>query len=112
MGSSVATSSTKKLRMPWSAPPSAPMCPACKVRVYPAEAVMAADRKPFHKKCVKCVACGKGLTPATLNEHETQLYCNVSLVPMLIYVLFFQGIIMGGRKIELIFLITHEYELN
>merc|ERR1712012_905958 len=76
MGSSVATSSTKKLRMPWSAPPSAPMCPACKVRVYPAEAVMAADRKPFHKKCVKCVACGKGLTPATLNEHETQLYCN------------------------------------
>ena len=37
-------------------------------------------RKPFHKKCVKCRTCGKGLTPATLNEHETQLYCNVSIV--------------------------------
>ena len=38
------------------------------------------DRKPFHKKCVKCRTCGKALTPATLNEHETQLYCNVSMV--------------------------------
>ena len=37
-------------------------------------------RKPFHKKCVKCRTCGKGLTPATLNEHETQLYCNVGIV--------------------------------
>jgi len=36
---------------------------------------MACDRKPFHKKCVKCKSCCKGLTPATLNEHNTQLYC-------------------------------------
>ena len=34
-------------------------------------------RKPFHKKCVKCRTCCKSLTPATLNEHQTQLYCNV-----------------------------------
>jgi len=65
----------KKLRMGWSAPPAAPKCPCCKVSVYPAEAVMASDRKPYHKKCVKCKSCAKSLTPATLNEHQTQLYC-------------------------------------
>merc|ERR1712243_493165 len=42
---------------------------------FPAESFMAADRKPFHKKCVKCKSCNKVLTSATLNEHETQLYC-------------------------------------
>jgi len=61
--------------MGWSAPPAAPKCPCCKVSVYPAEAVMASDRKPYHKKCVKCKSCSKALTPATLNEHQTQLYC-------------------------------------
>ena len=34
-------------------------------------------RKPYHKKCVKCKSCSKALTPATLNEHQTQLYCLV-----------------------------------
>merc|ERR1712032_390792 len=76
MGSPPETSNQEKPRMPWTPAPAAPMCPACQVRVYPAEAVMASDRKPFHKKCVKCRTCGKGLTPATLNEHETHLYCN------------------------------------
>jgi len=76
MGSPPETTNQEKPRMPWTPAPAAPMCPACQVRVYPAEAVMAADRKPFHKKCVKCRTCGKGLTPATLNEHQTQLYCN------------------------------------
>jgi len=37
---------------------------------------MACDRTPFHKKCVKCKSCKKNLTPATLNEHQTQLYCD------------------------------------
>eukprot|EP00092_Neocalanus_flemingeri_P025527 GFUD01027675.1.p1 GENE.GFUD01027675.1~~GFUD01027675.1.p1 ORF type:complete len:214 (+),score=60.61 GFUD01027675.1:62-643(+) len=61
--------------MGWSAPPKAPQCPACKTSVFPAESFMAADRKPFHKKCVKCKTCTKVLTSATLNEHQTQLYC-------------------------------------
>eukprot|EP00091_Calanus_sinicus_P005939 TRINITY_DN1648_c0_g1_i2.p1 TRINITY_DN1648_c0_g1~~TRINITY_DN1648_c0_g1_i2.p1 ORF type:complete len:144 (-),score=31.88 TRINITY_DN1648_c0_g1_i2:173-604(-) len=61
--------------MGWTAPPASPQCPACKTSVFPAESFMAADRKPFHKKCVKCKTCSKVLTSATLNEHLTQLYC-------------------------------------
>ena len=61
--------------MGWTAPPSAPKCPSCKISVYPAEAFIAADRTPFHKKCVKCATCTKTLTSATLNEHQTKLYC-------------------------------------
>lgn len=61
--------------MGWSAPAAAPKCPACKNAVFPAEAVMACDRTPFHKSCVKCKSCKKALSAATLNEHQTQLYC-------------------------------------
>merc|ERR1712055_222549 len=63
-------------KMGWTAPPTAPKCPACKTSVFPAESCMAADRKPFHKNCVKCKSCSKSLNSATLNEHQTQLYCN------------------------------------
>jgi len=62
--------------MGWTAPPASPVCPACKTSVFPAESFMAADRKPFHKKCVKCKTCSKALTSATINEHQTQLYCS------------------------------------
>jgi len=55
----------------------APKCPVCKTFVYPAEQVMAADRKPFHKGCVKCFQCRMNLTPASLNNHEDQLFCSV-----------------------------------
>merc|ERR1712198_482314 len=65
----------KSTRMGWTAPPAAPRCPCCKSSVFPAEAFMAVDRTPFHKKCVKCTSCSKALTSATLNEHKTQLYC-------------------------------------
>ena len=61
--------------MPWVGAPTAPRCPACKTSVFPAESVMAGDRKPFHKQCVKCVKCKKMLNAATINEHKTQLYC-------------------------------------
>ena len=61
--------------MPWTTPPAAPRCPACNAAVFPAEAFMAADRRPFHKACVKCVKCRKVLGPATINEHQTQLFC-------------------------------------
>ena len=36
---------------------------------------MAADRTPFHTFCLKCSQCKKKLTPATINEHEHQLFC-------------------------------------
>jgi hypothetical protein len=38
---------------------------------------MAADRKPYHRGCVKCFTCRKALNPRTLNEHDEQLFCNV-----------------------------------
>lgn len=38
---------------------------------------MAADRKPYHKSCVKCTQCRISLNPRTLNEHDEQLFCNV-----------------------------------
>merc|ERR1711936_1082924 len=63
------------ITMGWTAPPKAPLCPTCKTSVYPAEAVMAVDRTPFHKVCIKCRSCGKALTTSSLNEHNTQLYC-------------------------------------
>lgn len=61
--------------MPFT-PISAPKCPACKTNVYPAEHVMAADRKPYHRGCVKCFTCRVPLNPRTLNEHDEQLFCN------------------------------------
>jgi hypothetical protein len=33
---------------------------------------MAADRKPYHRACVKCFNCRTPLNPRTLNEHEEQ----------------------------------------
>ena len=62
--------------MPWTAPPAAPRCPSCKTSVFPAEATMAGDRRPFHKQCVKCVKCRKALSPSNLNDHQNQLFCN------------------------------------
>jgi len=61
--------------MPWTAPNPSPMCPACSRSVFPAEAYMATDRRPFHKVCVKCTICSKKLSPTSLNEHSGQLFC-------------------------------------
>nr|ACO10561.1 Muscle LIM protein Mlp84B [Caligus rogercresseyi] len=63
--------------MPWNPPTTAPKCPACQKSVYTAEQVMAADRKPYHKSCVKCIECNIPLNPRTLNEHDEELFCNV-----------------------------------
>jgi hypothetical protein len=63
-------------KMPFTAI-AAPKCPACKTSVYPAEQVMAGDRKPYHRGCVKCFQCRVNLNPRTLNNHEDQLFCNV-----------------------------------
>ena len=62
--------------MPWNAPNPAPKCPFCEKSVFPAESYMAADRRPFHKQCVKCFDCTKNLVPATINEHQGALYCH------------------------------------
>ena len=62
--------------MPWNAPTS-PLCPSCSRPVFPAEAFMAADRRPFHKHCVKCSNCSKKLVPATINQNKDKLFCNL-----------------------------------
>jgi len=51
-------------------------CPVCLRSVYPMEAVMAADRTPYHKYCLKCNECGRKLDIGNLNEHEKLLYCS------------------------------------
>merc|ERR1711971_769617 len=47
-----------------------PGCPVCHRSVFPMEAVMAADRTPYHKFCLKCNECGRKLDIGNLNEHE------------------------------------------
>merc|ERR1711953_861268 len=54
---------------------SSPACPCCLRSVFPMEAIMAADRTPYHKHCLKCNECGRKLEIANLNEHEKKLYC-------------------------------------
>ena len=70
---------------------SSPACPCCLRSVFPMEAIMAADRTPYHKVnkslyikgviwilqqyCLKCNECGRKLEIANLNEHEKKLYC-------------------------------------
>ena len=64
--------------------------------------MMIMHRRPYHKKCVKCVKCNKPLTPATLNEHQTQLYClvftdvNIITIIILVIVIIFTSIIIGN----------------
>jgi len=55
--------------MPWG---SAPKCPACDRTVYPMEQVIAADRKPFHAKCIGCQmqGCRAELTERGLHRYE------------------------------------------
>ena len=38
---------------------------------------MVADRKPMHKRCLKCDRCHKVLTPANLNTmvEEAKIFC-------------------------------------
>lgn len=55
--------------MPWGA---APKCPGCDHTVYPMEQVIAADRKPFHAKCITCQmqGCRNDLTARGLHKYE------------------------------------------
>ena len=38
---------------------------------------MVADRKPYHRACLKCERCKKTLTPANINTmvEEVKIYC-------------------------------------
>merc|ERR1712002_26962 len=71
--------------MPWQGPPPPPLCPACSRSAYPAESYVAADRTPYHLVCLKCTQCSKKLIPASLNEHEKQLYCGSCYQDMFIH---------------------------
>jgi len=64
--------------MPWqSVQPPTPVCPSCKTKIFSQEAYMVADRKPFHRNCLKCDRCHKTLTPANLNTmvEEVKIFC-------------------------------------
>merc|ERR1712226_576751 len=57
--------------------PPPPACPVCQRSVFPMEALMASDRTPYHKVCLKCCECARKLDVMSLNEHEKLLYCCV-----------------------------------
>jgi len=49
-------------------------CPRCNDRVFYAEKVVA-NGINWHKRCLRCVQCGKSLDSTSLNEHEEEIYC-------------------------------------
>jgi len=60
--------------MPWG---GAPKCPACDRTVYPMDQIVAADRKPFHARCIQCqmIGCGADLTARSLKHYEGYVIC-------------------------------------
>ena len=74
--------------------PATVLCPACTNPVYTAEAMIAADRTPFHKACVKCRRCRKMLSAATINEHREHLYCKACY-----HVVFMEKVYQNSRKL-------------
>ena len=66
--------------MPWQAGQAAPRCGCgCGKAVYPLEKFLVADRKVYHRGCLKCDTCHKQLTPASLNTlvEEAKIFCQV-----------------------------------
>merc|ERR1711915_162401 len=61
--------------MPWG---KVVKCPACDKTVYPMEQVFAADRKVFHKSCIKCQVqgCSNELTERGLHKHDGYNFCD------------------------------------
>ncbi|KAK3103841.1 hypothetical protein FSP39_022365 [Pinctada imbricata] len=49
-------------------------CPRCGKAVYFAEEARALGKK-FHKLCLKCANCNKGLDSTTCTDHEDEIYC-------------------------------------
>ncbi|GAA5863333.1 hypothetical protein JCM8547_006950 [Rhodosporidiobolus lusitaniae] len=50
------------------------LCPRCRTVVYFAEEVRAVGSK-WHKRCLRCVACGTTLLPNTVTEREGEPFC-------------------------------------
>jgi len=57
---------------------AAPKCPACNRTVYPMEQKIAADRKPFHSRCITCQykGCRNELTARSLHKYEGYNICD------------------------------------
>ncbi len=52
----------------------APKCPSCSKSVYAAEKVLALGAD-WHRACLKCTTCGKGLDSTNLADHDNKPYC-------------------------------------
>ncbi|XP_039274369.1 cysteine-rich protein 1-like [Styela clava] len=50
-------------------------CPRCTKEVYHAEKIPAAGAD-WHKACLKCEKCKKGLQPGSFSAHDGMPYCN------------------------------------
>lgn len=53
---------------------AAPKCPLCLKPVYAAEQVLAAGCA-YHRTCLRCSACGKGLDPSNINDRNSAIFC-------------------------------------
>eukprot|EP00727_Mastigamoeba_balamuthi_P011841 m51a1_g728 putative cysteine and glycine-rich protein 1 (158) ;mRNA; r:469059-469691 len=50
-------------------------CPRCGKAVYFAERAMGPHGSEWHKTCLRCKTCGKGLDSTTCAEHDGEVYC-------------------------------------
>jgi len=54
---------------------TAPICPACSDRVYPAEEIKGPGGKSWHAMCFCCKACGKSMRGGQWREHAGEPHC-------------------------------------
>ena len=52
----------------------APPCPRCAKSVYAAERVLGPGGD-WHRACLRCAACARGLAAGTWSEHKGEAYC-------------------------------------
>lgn len=54
---------------------TAPICPSCSTRVYPAEEVKGPGGNSWHALCFCCTACGKSMRGGQWRENAGEPYC-------------------------------------
>jgi cysteine/glycine-rich protein len=52
-----------------------PSCPRCGKAVYAAEKVLGPGGADWHRACLACAACKRGLAAGAWSEHKGEAYC-------------------------------------
>lgn len=66
--------SAQSPKKPIFSPAPTPRCEGCGKSVFMAEQVVALDKK-WHKSCLRCIVCGKGLAQGNALEHDNKPTC-------------------------------------